>query len=155
MATGSSWLVFGSTQGNTGTTGDSSMNASRRFLWDGHSWCPTLGMGSPLLSQILVMLEPQHLLAQRSGQSLILDLHLCQGFYSTPSPVHVALGHGGMLGMETITPKRAHPPFTSRTQLLVTEKIMGREALQPLLIFCLGGTAKLDIWDALLLLELH
>lgn len=76
-----------------------------RFLWDEHSWCPTLGMGSPLLPQTLVMLEPQHcdLLAQRSGLSLILDLHLCKDLYSAPSAVDV--GHGGMLGMETMTPK--------------------------------------------------
>lgn len=78
-----------------------------RFLWDGHSRCPTRGMGSPLLPQTSVMLEPRHrdLSAQRSGQgrTLILGLHLCKGFYSAPSPVDVALGHGGMLGMETIT----------------------------------------------------
>lgn len=45
--------------------------------------------------------------------------------------------------------------MTSRTQLLGTEKILGSEALQPLSIFCLRGTAKIHIWDALLLLELH
>lgn len=71
-----------------------------RFLWDGYSWCPTLGMGSPLLPQTLVMLEPQHcdLLAQRCAQPevwVILDLHLCKGFYSAPSPVDAVLGHGG------------------------------------------------------------
>lgn len=65
-----------------------------------------------------------------------------------------AVAVGGCSGRESITPKRAHPTITSGREL-GTETILGSEALQPLLILCLGGMVKIDIWDALLLPEFY
>lgn len=84
----------------------------------------------------------------------MLSLHLCEGFSSALGPVGAAPGHGGKLRDGSHHPKRSPSRGTSGREL-GAEKILGSEALQPLLIFRLGGTVKIDIWDALLLLEFY
>lgn len=112
-------------------------------IWDG------ITIASP---QTLVMLKPQH--RDLSGQGSSRIFISARVFIVLPVLLMLPWAMGGCWGWNH-HPKMSPSTITSRTQLLGTEKILGSEALQPLLIFCLEATAKIDIWDALLLLELH
>lgn len=93
----------------------------------------------PWFTQALVELKPHHwdLLDTESQARQLSDGGLAPlgPFDAAPS----------CRGMKASPQHKPIPPEGS-------ENILGSEAWQPLLMLCLGGMVKIDIWDALLLL---